>query len=56
MESTIRDLADDFIYLEEELFARREQADAVLEPAADVDDDAVPDTECLPCLIADLDD
>ena len=56
MEATVKDRADDFIFMEEELLARREQADAVLPRTGNADDDADPDPECLPCLIADLDD
>ena len=56
MEATITDWADDFIYMEEELLAQREQADAVSQRIEEADDDVIPDPECLPCLIADLDD
>lgn len=56
MEATITDRADDFIFMEEELLAQREQADAVLQRTEEAGGDADSDPECLPCLIADLDD
>ena len=56
MEATIRDLANDLIFREEELLAQREQAHAVPQRTAEADDESAPDAECLPCLIADLDD
>lgn len=56
MEVIITERSDDFISMEEELIAQREQADAVLQQGQDVEDDSDPDPECLPCLIADLDD
>jgi hypothetical protein len=56
MEATITGRSVDLIQMEEELIAQREQADAVLQQGQDVEDDSDPDPECLPCLIADLDD